>query len=237
MKNPPLVKGTLLARPQRFLATVKLENGQVINAACNHSGSMRTCFVPGSRVMLSVDNNPNRRHPHTWELIEINGVWVCVNTFVPNRLVHRAVKKGLIPELSGYNQIQTEVKISDDSRIDLMLSRLGERCYVEVKSVTMVENGIAYFPDAVTSRGLRHLEALTKLIEQGHRTVLFFVVQRNDATLFRPAYEIDPSFSLALKTAHERGVEILVYRADVSVQEINLGEPLPFDLTPPESHQ
>ena len=230
MKNPPLIQGTLVKRYQRFLANVRLDNGKSITAACNNTGSMKSCSDPGSPVMLSMDSNPNRKFSYTWELVQVNGVWVGVNTAVPNKLVHRAVKKGAIPELAGYPTIQTEVKYGKDSRIDLLLSRPEGRCYVEIKNVSMVEEGIAYFPDAVTARGLKHLEELTKMVEQGHRAVMFYLIQRSDAALFKPAASIDPVYAEALKQAHAHGVEILVYKANVSPEEITLGEPVPFEL-------
>lgn len=230
MKNPPLIQGTLVSRHQRFLAKIRLPNGKFVDATCNNTGSMKTCNKPGSPVMLSVDNNPNRKYPYTWELIQIDGVWVCINTFIPNRLVHRALKKDTIPELSGYPNIQTEVKYGENSRVDLLLSRPNQRCYVEVKSVTMVENGVAYFPDAMTTRGLKHLQELTRMVEQGHRAVMFFVIQRNDAALFRPAAAIDPLYASGLKEAYERGVEILAYKTDVGIDEIKLSAAVPFDL-------
>jgi sugar fermentation stimulation protein A len=234
MKNPPLVKGTLVKRYQRFLANVRLENGRNITAACNNTGSMKTCSDPGSPVMLSMDSNPNRKFSYTWELVQVNGEWVGVNTIVPNKLVHRAVKKGQIPELIGYPTIQTEVKYGENSRIDLLLSRPEGRCYVEIKNVSMVEEGIAYFPDAVTARGLKHLEELTKMVEQGHRAVMFYLIQRGDAALFKPAAAIDPVYADALKQAHAHSVEILVYKANVSPEEITLGEPVPFELESPD---
>lgn len=230
MKNPPLVQGTLVSRFQRFLAKIRLQNGKFVTATCNNTGSMRTCSEPGSPVMLSVDNNPNRKYPYTWELIQVDGVWVCVNTFIPNRLVHRALKKDAIPELTGYQNIQTEVKYGENSRVDLLLSRPDQRCYVEVKSVTMVENGVAYFPDAMTTRGLKHLQELTLMVEKGHRAVMFFVIQRNDAALFKPAAAIDPLYAAGLKQAHERGVEILAYKTDVGIDEIKLSAAVPFNL-------
>ncbi len=155
-----------------------------------------------------------------------------MNTLVPNRLVHRAIKKGALPELAGYTQIITEAKIGEGSRVDLLLSGSKGRCYVEIKSVTMAEDGVAYFPDAVTQRGRKHLEELLRVKEEGHRAVLIFVVQRGDVRLFKPADFIDPEFAETLRRVHEAGVEILVFRAEVSEEEINLGERLPYDLSP-----
>ncbi|RPH95721.1 MAG: DNA/RNA nuclease SfsA [Calditrichaeota bacterium] len=230
MKNPTLIKGTLVKRYQRFLVNIRLENGKTITAACPNTGSMKSCSEPGSPVLMSRDDNPNRKFPFTWEMTQVNNVWVGINTSVPNKLIHRAVKKGQIPELTGYSNIQTEVKYGENSRIDLLLSNGEKRCYVEIKSVTLVEDKIAYFPDAVSTRGQKHLAELKNVVEQGHRAVLLFLVQRNDAEFFKPETAIDPDFAAGLKDASEHGVEILVYLANVSIEEITLGKSIPFAL-------
>ncbi len=230
MKNPPLVKGTLIKRYQRFLANVKMPNGKNITAAVPNTGRMITCSEPGSTIYMSIDNNPNRKFQYTWELTKTKTSLVGVNTNVPNKIVYRALKKGQIPELEGYREIRKEVKYGENSRVDLLLLKGKEQCYVEVKNVTLVENGVARFPDAVTTRGLRHLHELTAMVEAGHRAAMFYFVQREDATLFKPADDIDPEYSQALREAHAKGVEIIVYDARVSVEEILLGKPLPFEL-------
>lgn len=230
MRNPKLVKGTLLKRYKRFLVDVRLENNKIITASCPNTGSMRTCSEPGSTVYLSKSTNPNRKYPFTWELIQNNGTLVGINTAIPNKLVHRYVKKDAIPELAGYPNIRKEVKYGDNSRIDILLSKPGERCYVEVKNVTLVEDGIAYFPDAVTSRGTKHLNELMNVAANGDRAVMFYLVQRGDARAFRPAAEIDAVYTETLKTAHAHGVEILVYQANVTLEEITLGPALPYSL-------
>lgn len=230
MKNPTLIKGTLVKRYQRFLANIRLDNGKSITAACPNTGSMKSCSEPGSPVLMSRDDNPNRKFPYTWEMIQVENVWVGINTSVPNKLIHKAIKKGQIPELTGYSNIQTEVKYGENSRIDLLLSNAEKRCYVEIKSVSLVEDKVAYFPDAITTRGHKHLAELKNVIEQGHRAVLVFLVQRNDAELFKPAAAIDPEFAAALMDAHEHGVEILVYLANISIEEITLGKSIPFVL-------
>ena len=230
MKHDKLYRGTLLKRYKRFLADIKLDNNKIITAACPNTGSMLTCSEPGSLVYVSKSTNPNRKFPFTWELVQSNGTLVGINTGIPNKLVHRYIKKGAIPELAGYPNIRKEVKYGENSRIDILLSRNGERCYVEVKNVTLVENNIAYFPDAVTLRGTKHLNELMNVIDKGHRAVMFYVVQRSDAREFKPAVHIDPVYAETLTLAHNKGVEILVYQAVVSPEEITLGDPLPFSL-------
>ncbi|MBN1480999.1 DNA/RNA nuclease SfsA [candidate division KSB1 bacterium] len=230
MKNPPLIQGTLLKRYKRFLADIKLLNGKAITAACPNTGSMRSCSEPGSLVYLSKSDNPNRKYQYTWEFIFTNDTLVGINTQVPNKLVFRAVKKGQIPELANYDTIRKEVKLGTNSRIDLLLVNENERCYVEIKNVTLVEDGIARFPDAVTERGAKHVQELMNVAEKGHRAVMFYLVQRGDANLFRPAADIDPTYADLLKTAYAKGVEVLVYDADINLEEINIGKRLPIEL-------
>lgn len=230
MKNPAFIQGTLIRRYKRFLADVRLDNKKVITAACSNTGSMRSCSDPGSRVCLSTSDNPNRKYKYTWELVLANDTWVGINTLLPNKLVFRAVQKDQIPELAGYTKFRKEVKYGENSRIDILLEKGGEKCYVEIKNVTLVEENIARFPDAVSARGTKHLNELMSMVDQGHRAVMFYLVQRSDANLFRPADDIDPLYADTLRQAHHHGVEILVYEANVSIEEITLGKSLPFTL-------
>jgi len=230
MKNPPLVKGTLVKRYQRFLANVRLQNGKTITASVPNTGRMTTCGDTGSTIYMSVNNNPNRKHHYTWELTQAEKTLIGINTQIPNKVVYRALKKGHIPELAGYDKILKEIKYGENSRIDILLLKGKEQCYVEVKNVTLVEDGIARFPDAVTTRGLKHLNELTAMVAEGHRAVMFYFVQRQDAALFKPADDVDPDYGRTLREAYAKGVEILVYDAKVSLEEINLGKPLPFEL-------
>jgi len=230
MKLPPLERGTLLRRYKRFLADIRLETGELITAHCPNSGSMRSCSDPGSPVMVSKSENLHRRYAHTWELVFANNVWVGINTLVPNRLVYEAIRAGQFSELHGVTGIQKEVKYGKNSRIDLLLSFPDRLCYVEVKNVTLVERDIAYFPDAVTERGRKHLQELVEMVAQRHRAVMFHLVQREDARLFRPAEHIDPMYAKSLRSAAEKGVEVLVYQAKVTPEEIKMGKPLPYQL-------
>lgn len=230
MKLPPLEKGTLLKRYKRFLADIELEDGRRVTAHCPNSGSMLTCSEPGSPVLISRSENPNRKYPYTWELVFTNNVWVGINTNVPNRLVYEAIAAGIIPELTGYDEIKREVKYGENSRIDVLLSKNSRRCYVEVKNVTLAQDDVAYFPDAVTKRGKKHLDELMAMVRLGDRAVMFYLVQRADASIFKPAQHIDPLYSQTLKEAVANGVEILVYQAKVTPAEITLGPPLPYKL-------
>jgi sugar fermentation stimulation protein A len=226
----PLFHGTLIRRYQRFLADVELDDGSVVTAHTPNTGSMKGCALPGNRVMLSQSCNPGRKYPHCWELVQADGVWVGINTMLPNRLVREGIENGTVRELHGYQTITGEVPYGTGSRIDLLLSGAAGKCYVEVKNVTLVEDGAAMFPDAVTARGRKHLGELMEVVRQGHRAVNFFVVQRGDGDRVRPADAIDPQYGAALREAARSGVELLAYRATVSAHEILLAERLPVIL-------
>lgn len=225
-----LVPARLVRRYKRFLADVELDDGTVITVHCPNSGSMMGCAIPGSPVLLSKSNNPARKYACTWELVQVDGGWAGINTGLPNRLVIEGIEKGIITELQGYGRIRAEVQYGRErSRIDLLLEEPG-LCYVEVKNVTLVEGGVALFPDAVTERGQKHLRELIEMVRGGSRAVNFFVVQRIDANTVSPAVGIDPGYARLLHQAAEAGVELLAYRAAVSPEEVILTQPLPVVL-------
>ena len=230
MRLPPLIAGLLLKRYKRFLADVRLDDGSVVTVHCPNSGSMKGCAIPGSRVFLSHSANLKRIYPMTWELVKSKGVWVGINTFLPNRLAKEAIERGVIEELQGYDTIRSEVSYGDRSRIDLLLEGSRGPCFVEVKNVTLVEDGRALFPDAVTTRGQKHLRQLIKVVEKGERGVIFFVIQRSDAKTLSPADDIDPEYGRLLRLALDNGVEALAYQADVTEKEIRLERRLPLIL-------
>jgi len=230
LKWPKLIQGILVRRYQRFKADVKLRNGHMVTAHCPNSGSMLECSEPGRPVYLSRHNNPKRQLKYTWEMIEMPTSLTGVNTLVPNRLVKRSIIEGKIQNLLGYQNIRTEVAYGNNSRIDLLLENGNEQCFVEVKNCTLVQNDIAYFPDAVTSRGLKHLVELQKQVRKKKRGVMFYVVQRMDAKAFRPAHHIDPAYGRELKKAVKNGVEIFVYDVLMDLEGISLNRPMPYKL-------
>lgn len=221
-----LIPGTLIQRYKRFLADVRLANGEVVIAHCTNTGTMMGCKEPGSAVYISRSENLHRKLPYTWELIKANNTWVGINTMHPNRLVPEAVEAGVITELSGYQSIRREVKVSAHTRLDLCLEGTNGSCYVEVKNVTLAVNRVAAFPDAVSERGAKHLKELMRLKRQGHRAAIVFVIQRDDCDSFRPADEIDQEYGRWLRRAIKAGVEALPYRAKVTPKEILLTERL-----------
>ena len=223
MKFPdPLIKATLIKRYKRFLADVKLENGEVVTAHCANPGSMIGNAEPDSEVWLSPARNPARKLKYSWELIKVHGGLVGINTAWPNGLVDEAIKAGQIPELSAYESLRREVRYGENSRIDLLLEG-GERrspCYVEVKNVNLKRADTAEFPDAVTARGAKHLRELASMVEAGHRAVMFFLVQRMDCNEVSIAGDIDPIYAKEFQAALTSGVEALCYCCKISPEEI-----------------
>ena len=231
MKLPsPLIPGRLVRRYKRFLADVELADGRVVTAHCANSGSMLGNKEPGSPVLLSTSSNPKRTLPYTWELVEVNGHWVGINTSLPNRLAREGIESGVVKELQGYDTIRGEVAYGTNSRVDLLLTGASGRCYVEVKNVTLADGGRALFPDAVTERGQKHLRELQQVVAAGDRGVIFFVVQRGDGLSVSPADAIDPEYGRLLRQAVDNGVEALAYRALVTPGEIRIAERLPVVL-------
>jgi sugar fermentation stimulation protein A len=226
----PLYPGVLIHRYNRFLADVELENGGRVTAHCPNSGSMKGCAVPGNRVLLSLSGNPKRKLAYTWELVKADGIWVGINTSLPNRMTGEAIRRGTVGELAGYDTIRPEVRYGKNSRIDLLLTGPSGSCYVEVKNVTLVNGNVALFPDAVTLRGQKHLHELMQTVREGNRGVIFFVVQRADAEVLAPADTIDPEYGRLLRLAVDNGVEAVAYQAHVDPEEIYLIRSLPVCL-------
>jgi sugar fermentation stimulation protein A len=234
----PLIQATLIRRYKRFLADVELTDGEVITVHCPNSGTMKTVSDPGSRVWISKSPNLKRKLPYTLELVCCGprGVPALVNTARPNHLVRESIEQGIVTELQGYGRVRSEVKIGA-SRLDLLLEdgpAECPQCFVEVKNVTMSQDpGLAIFPDAVTTRGRKHLGELVRLVEQGHRAVQFFCVSREDIDCMAPAEAIDPSYAKALREASAAGVEVVAWRAQITPQQMWLERSIPVDLSPP----
>ena len=225
---PHLTPGTLIKRYKRFLADVRLESGELVTAHCANSGTMKECSEPGRPVYLSFHDNPKRKLKYTWEMIKMPTSLVGVNTLVPNRLVKKSIEDGLVEQLKGYENVKAEVKVSDKSRLDLMLTKGDkEKCFVEIKNCTLVKEEIAYFPDAVTTRGRKHLVELQRLAKEGNRSIIFFLVQRMDAKAFTSADNIDPAYGKELRKAKNSGVEIIVYDVIIDLEKIVLGKKIP----------
>ncbi|MBK9796059.1 MAG: DNA/RNA nuclease SfsA [Holophagaceae bacterium] len=211
VEKSDLVLGTLLQRYQRFLADVRLQDGSVVTAHCTNTGTMKTCWEPGDRVLLEPATNPQRKLKFTWLAVERPGGWVGVETGMPNRVVAAAARRDALPGLAGLHGVRTEVKYGlENSRIDVLaLDGEDRQVFVEVKNTTLKAGDWALFPDAVTERGRKHLRELQAMVRAGHRAAIAFFVHRTDVDRFDAAREIDPTYAAELERAAESGVQLL----------------------------
>lgn len=220
--SPAFEQGRLIKRYKRFLTDIELEDGTLVTIHCPNTGSMKNCLFEGESVWFSTSDNPKRKYSRTWELAQSDqGHIIGINTGRANQLAEDAITAGVITELNGYSNLKREVKYgSENSRIDILLwdetDDSKPKCYVEVKSCTLLENGQGYFPDSVTTRGQKHLRELMEMVNLGHRSVLLFVVQHTGIHSVQAAAHIDPDYAKLLNQAHQAGVEVLAYCAEMS---------------------
>lgn len=228
MKYPaPIQKGKLIKRYKRFLADIELD-GRIITAHCANTGTMMGVKDEGSIVWVTAAQNENRKLKWDWQVIEIGGAKVCINTALANTIVEESILAGKIPELAGYQTLRREVKYGGNSRIDILLEYPDKSlCYVEVKNVTLSRNlGLAEFPDARTERGTKHLRELADMVREGHRAVMFYLVNRDDCKRFKLAEDVDPNYAEEFEKAHKTGVEILVYSTAIEPTGITVSRPV-----------
>jgi sugar fermentation stimulation protein A len=230
-----LIRGKLIKRYKRFLADIELEDGEIIVAHCANPGSMINLKEPGAEVWLSPANNPKRKLKYTWEIIKHTDSYVGVNTGLTNRIVEDSIKKDLIPELEGYDNLRREVQYGENSRVDILLESNGlPDCFVEVKSVTLnrPEKGkkLAEFPDSVTARGAKHLHELLGQVSLGKRAVMLYLTQREDCDEFSIAEDIDPIYAKAFCAARDAGVEMLCYGCSISTEAIEINRKLEISI-------
>ena len=239
--SEPLIEGELIRRYKRFLADVRLADGSQVTAHTPNTGSMMGCTEPGSRVWLRDSGSTTRKYPLSWELVETPaGTLVGINTGLSNALVREAIEAQVIATLQGYDTIRAEVRYgSENSRIDLLLQGHADRpdCYVEVKNVTLARDDAAWFPDAVSTRGSKHLRELTAVVRGGGRACLCFCVQRADVQEMRPADDIDAVYGDTLRQAMAAGVEVIAYCADISPRAIHLTTPVPVVCAEPTARR
>lgn len=223
-----LTYGTLIKRYKRFLADVKFDSGEELTVHCPNPGAMMGITTPGSRVALSKAANPARKLAYSWEMVEVDRIWIGTNTNNPNLIVAKALAEDSIPELSGYKNIKAEVKYGQNSRIDFFLTDgPTDMCLVEVKNVHLIRNNyIAEFPDCVTTRGAKHQLELAEQVRKGIRSVVLYVVQRDDAKSFKVADDLDKIYGEASKQASKAGVETLAYSCNMLPSGITLKQAL-----------
>ncbi|STO54093.1 DNA-binding transcriptional regulator [Canicola haemoglobinophilus] len=222
MQLPNLQLATLIRRYKRFLADVELSNGEILTIHCANTGAMTGCGEKGDTIWYSTSNSTTRKYPHSWELTQLkNGNMVCINTHRSNQLTLEALQNKQIKELAMYDEILPEVKYGEEnSRIDFLLKGNGlPDCYVEVKSVTLVKNNLGMFPDAVTTRGQKHLRELMAMKKLGYRAVVFFAGLHNGFDHFKIAEYIDPEYNKLLRQAIQQGIEVYAYAGEFTFSQ------------------
>ncbi len=222
----------LIKRYKRFLADIELPDGEIRTIHCANTGAMTGCAEPGFNIFYSTSNNLKRKYPNSLELCQnFSGDMICVNTHLANNILSEAISNKQITELNDYQTIQQEVKYGEEnSRIDLLLSGADKSdCYIEIKTATLLtENGLGYFPDAVTTRGLKHIRELINMKQQGYRAILFFLVQHQGIRQLSPARHIDKHYADGINLAIEAGVEILCYNTEITTNKITIKRNIPF---------
>lgn len=218
------INAKFIQRKKRFLVEVLYEK-KYFWVHTNNTGSMLGLLKPEREVFLSHSSNPNRKYAYTLELIKLFDFWVGVNTLVPNRILFLGWQNNVIPELKGYKTFKREKRVGN-SRLDAFLQGPDGDLWVEAKNVTLVEDGVAFFPDAITTRGQKHIQELIKISKSGKRVALFFLIQRPDSKCFAPADFIDYNYSKLLYDAIENGIEIWPYTVNISKSGIELGSRL-----------
>ena len=228
--DQPVLQATLVRRYKRFLADVFLADGSEETVHCPNPGRLIGCQAEGARLVLRDRHDPKRKLQLTWQAIEVGETWVCVDTNLANPLVAEAIEAGEVPGLAGYASLRREVKYGTGSRIDILLEEGPDPrpCWVEIKSTTYVEGRHAMFPDAVTSRGLKHLEELAARVAAGDRAALVFSIARDDVDSFGPADAIDPAWCSRFREVLDLGVEAFAFTCEVSPAELRLGHPVPI---------
>ncbi|GAA3551072.1 DNA/RNA nuclease SfsA [Zobellella aerophila] len=223
----------LIHRYKRFLADVTVQ-GNTLTLHCPNTGKMTGCAEPDSLIYFSTSNNAKRKYAHTWELTKTAaGDFICVNTARANELAAEALAGGDIPEFAGYHQIQPEVRYGQEgSRIDFLLSAGSKPdCYIEVKSVTLLEGqDRGYFPDTVSVRAQKHVRELIACRQAGYRAAILFCVLHTGIERVSPATHLDPDYAALLSRAVAAGVECLAWQAEISPRGMRLVRPLPFTL-------
>ena len=223
-----LISGVFIKRYKRFFVDIKLNN-QIITAHCPNTGSMFGLLKEGNKVWISKSNNPNRKLKYTLEIIENKNIKVGVNTHLSNKIVLHALQNKLIKELKYATAIKPEIKFGLNTRFDFLVVNKNEKSFVEVKNVTLSRRkGIAEFPDAETSRGLKHLNELIKASKKNYKIFIFYLIQRSDCKTFTIAEDIDPKYAQALRNAVKNKLNILCYDCKFSSKGIKVNNKIDF---------
>ncbi len=227
--NERLLQGSLVKRYKRFFVDIKYNN-KIITGHCPNSGSMLGLLDKGNTVWFSKSNNPKRKLKFTLEIIKVKNQMIGINTLLSNKIVLEALSQKKIKDLVKYNNIKTEVKFSENTRFDFMISNNEEKCFLEVKNVTLSrKNKISEFPDAITSRGVKHLEELIEAKKKGFKSYILYLIQREDCSSFKVANDIDHEYKIAFDKALNSGVKVLCYDCKLNNKEIKLNSSVNYE--------
>ena len=228
--NKKLISGEFVKRYKRFFVDVKINN-KIITAHCPNTGSMMGLLIANNKVWLSKSENPERKLKYTLQIIENKKSMVGVNTHLTNKIVLEALEENSIKELKNLDNIKSEVKFGKNTRFDFLISKNNKKIFVEVKNVTLSrKKGVAEFPDAVTARGLKHINELINASKRGFETYLLFLIQRNDCNQFKIAQDIDPDYYKLLTKAAKKNLNIICYDCKFSPKGIKLNKYIKFKL-------
>ena len=224
-----LLQGALIKRYKRFFIDIKYKN-KIITAHCPNSGSMMGLLDRGNKAWFSLSDNPKRKLKYTLEMIEVKNKKVGINTLLTNKIVLEALNHKKINSLNKFDHIKTEAKFSDGTRFDFLLSNDKEKCFLEVKNVTLLrENKIAEFPDAITSRGTKHLNELCNAKKKGYQSYILYLIQRENCDSFKIARDIDEEYKIAFSNALKSGVKVLCYDCKLNSEEIKLNKRINYE--------
>jgi sugar fermentation stimulation protein A len=225
-----LISGLYIKRYKRFFVDVKINN-KIITAHCPNTGSMYGLLKAGNKVWVSKSNNPKRKLKYTLEIIEDNKSKVGVNTHFANKIVLHALRNKLIKEFKNISVIKPETKFGKNSRFDFLIINKKNRTFIEVKNVTLSrKKGLAEFPDAITTRGLKHINELVKASKKNYKTFILYLIQRNDCMTFSIAKDIDSKYAKALEKAVKNNLNILCYDCKFSPKGIKLNKKIKINI-------
>jgi sugar fermentation stimulation protein A len=225
-----LISGRFIKRYKRFFVDIKIKS-QKVTAHCPNTGSMLGLLKKGNKVWLSKSNNPKRKLKYTLQIIKDNKSKVGVNTHLTNKIVLHALKNNLIKEFNKYIKIKPEIKFGLNSRFDFLITDKNYKAFLEVKNVTLSrKKNIAEFPDAITSRGLKHINELIKASKKGYKIFILYLIQRDDCSLFNIAKDIDPEYSNSLMKAVKKKLNVLCYDCKFSSKGIKLNKKIKYKI-------
>ena len=228
--NETLISGEFIKRYKRFFVDIKMGNN-TITAHCPNTGSMMGLLKKGNKVWFSRSDDPKRKLKYTLQIFEKQNSKIGINTHLTNKIVFDALKKRSIKNFIKIDDIKQEVKFGENTRFDFLLTEKTKKTFIEVKNVTLSrKNKIAEFPDAITSRGLKHIEELLRAKEKGFEIYLLFVIQRNDCSKFQLAKDIDPKYCELLIKAVKKNLKILCYDCKFSPKGIKLNREIKFKI-------